>query len=87
MGMAEALQLGLEVSATDYGGNVDFCTGPLSHPISYQLIPVKEGEYPDHEGMVWADPDINHAVEVMRFVAGNRSRQPFCSPEWIAGYR
>ena len=87
LGMAEALQLGLEVIATDYGGNVDFCTGPLSHPISYQLIPVKEGEYPDHEGMVWADPDINHAVEVMRFVAGNRSRQPFCSPEWIAGYR
>ena len=85
--MAEALQLGLDVIATDYGGNVDFCTGPLAHPIPYQLIPVQEGEYPDHEGMVWVDPDINHAVEVMRSVAANRSRQAFCSVELIAGYR
>ena len=27
-GMAEALQLGLDVIATDYGGNTDFCIGP-----------------------------------------------------------
>ncbi|MEA5413873.1 hypothetical protein [Synechococcus sp. BA-132 BA5] len=87
LGMAEALQLGLDVIATDYGGNVDFCAGPLAHPISYQLIPVKEGEYPDHEGMIWAEPDLNHAVEVMQSVATNRSRQPFCSPAWISDYR
>ena len=31
-GMAEALQLGVDVIATAYGGNTDFCTGPLSTP-------------------------------------------------------
>ena len=29
----EALQLGLDVIATDYGGNTDFCNGPLSHSL------------------------------------------------------
>ena len=32
-GMAEALQLGVDVIATDYGGNTDFCIGPLAHPV------------------------------------------------------
>ena len=29
-GMAEALQLGVDVIATDLGGNTDFFTGPLT---------------------------------------------------------
>ena len=32
-GMAEALQLGMDVIATAYGGNTDFSTGPLAHPL------------------------------------------------------
>ena len=32
-GMEEALQLGLDVIAAYYGGNTDFCTGPLAHPL------------------------------------------------------
>jgi glycosyltransferase involved in cell wall biosynthesis len=32
-GMAEALQLGVDVITTAYGGNTDFCTGPLAHPV------------------------------------------------------
>ncbi len=32
-GMAEALQLGVDVIATAYGGNTDFCAGPLAHPV------------------------------------------------------
>jgi len=31
--MAEALQLGVDVIATAYGGNTDFCSGPLAHPV------------------------------------------------------
>ncbi|MCP9860298.1 MULTISPECIES: glycosyltransferase [unclassified Cyanobium] len=87
MGLAEAFQLGLDVIATDYGGNVDFCEGPLAHPIPYRLVPVKEGEYPDHEGMIWAEPDMGRAVEAMRVVAEKRMKQPFCSPAQIANYR
>ena len=54
IGLAEALQLGLDVIATDYGGNTDFCRGPLAHPIPYHLIPVLPGDYPYHQGLVWA---------------------------------
>ena len=39
-GMAEALQLGLDVIATAYGGNTDFCTGHLAHPVRCQELPI-----------------------------------------------
>lgn len=87
LGMAEAFQLGLDVIATHYGGNVDFCSGPLAHPVPYQLIPVEAGEYPDHEGMVWAEPDIVRAAELMVDVAQKRFLQPITSPEVIDVYR
>ena len=87
LGMAEAFQLGLDVIATDYGGNVDFCTGPLAHPVPYHLIPVEAGEYPDHEGMMWADPDVKQAAELMVAVAKKRSNQPITSPDVVSSYR
>ena len=31
-GMAEALSLAVDVIATAYSGNTDFCTGPLAYP-------------------------------------------------------
>jgi glycosyltransferase involved in cell wall biosynthesis len=87
LGIAEALQLGLDVIATNYGGNVDFCTGPLAHPVSYHLIPVEAGEYPDSEGMLWAEPDIEHAAELMVKVAAKRLMRPITSPELVASYK
>jgi glycosyltransferase involved in cell wall biosynthesis len=87
LGMAEAFQLGLDVIATDYGGNVDFCTGPLAHPVPYHLVPVESGEYPDHEGMMWADPDVKQAAELMVAVARKRSEQPITSPDVVSSYR
>jgi len=87
LGMAEAFQLGLDVIATDYGGNVDFCTGPLAHPVPYYLIPVEAGEYPDHEGMMWADPDVKKAAELMVAVARKRSEQPITNPAVVSTYR
>ena len=50
--MAESLQLGLDVIATAYGGNTDFCTGPLAHPCA--------------DGHVWCEPDLDHAAELMQ---------------------
>ena len=43
-GMAEAVQLGVNVIATAYGGNTDFCTGPLPTPCAY--------------GHLWGEPDL-----------------------------
>lgn len=86
-GHAEALQLGLDVIVTDYSSTTDFCTGPLAHPVRYQLIPVQEGEYFDHEGQVWADADVNHAAERLREVALHRLEQPQPDQGLAASYR
>lgn len=68
-GMAEALQLGVDVIATAYGGNTDFCTGPLAHPVRCQEVPIPRGAYPCADGHVWGEPDLDHAAELMRQVA------------------
>lgn len=71
-GMAEALQLGLDVIATDYSGNTDFCTGPLAHPVRWRPAPIPRGAYPCADGHSWAEPDLDHAVLLMREVAAQR---------------
>lgn len=71
-GIAEALQLGLDVIATAYGGNTDFCTGPLAHPVRHQVVPIPRGAYPCADGHSWAEPDLEHAAELMQQVAARR---------------
>ena len=73
-GMAEALQLGLDVIATDYGGNTDFCDGPLSHPVRCKEVPIPRGAYPCADGHCWGDPDLDHAAELMQEVAERRQK-------------
>lgn len=65
-GMAEAMCLGKPVIATDYSGNLDFMNEENSCLVRYKLIPVREGQYPYPEGQVWAEPDVDHAVEYMQ---------------------
>ena len=67
-GLAEAMFLGKPAIGTDYSGNRDFLNAETGFPVPYRLVPVKAGEYPDHEGQVWADPDINVAARQMAFV-------------------
>ena len=57
-GMAEALQLGVDMIATAYSGNTDFCTGPLAYPCA--------------DGHVWGEPDPDHSAELMQLVAALR---------------
>ena len=78
--MAEALQLGLDVIATDFGGNTDFCTGPLSHPVRYRQVPIPRGAYPCAEGHQWAEPDLEHAT-------GANPCDPSRDPAVLAQYR
>ena len=68
-GMAEALQLGVDVIATDFGGNTDFCTGPLAHPVRWREVPIPRGSYQFADGHVWAEPDLDHASEICQRLA------------------
>ena len=96
-GMAEALQLGLDVIGTDYGGNTDFCTGPLAHPVRCQEVPIPRGSYPCADGHLWGEPDLDHAAELMQQVAARRlalandheasATDPSRDPAVLAAYR
>lgn len=74
-GLAEALQLGADVVATNFGGNTDFCTGRLAHPVRWRKAPIPRGSYPHADGHSWAEPNLEHAVQLCRQVAADRSTQ------------
>lgn len=64
-GCAEAMSLGHPVIATAYSGNMDYMAPEVSFGVDYQLVPVREGEYPHHENQLWAEPDYEQAVGYM----------------------
>jgi glycosyltransferase involved in cell wall biosynthesis len=64
-GLAEAMLLGKPAIGTDYSGNTDFLKPATGYPVPYDLVPVGAGEYPDHEGQMWAEPDIGAAARAM----------------------
>lgn len=82
--LAEALQLGLHVIASDVGGNTDFCTGPLAHPVPCREVPIPRGAYPCADGHVWGEPDLDHAAALMRQLAakGVVSPNPLLAQEY-----
>jgi 2-polyprenyl-3-methyl-5-hydroxy-6-metoxy-1,4-benzoquinol methylase/glycosyltransferase involved in cell wall biosynthesis len=80
--MAEAMSLGKPVIATGYSGNMEYMTAANSYLVKYELIPIATPHGPYHTGE-WADPDLDHAASLMRFVfenpgaakeVGNRAR-------------
>ena len=64
--LAECLLLGLDVVATNYSGNTDFCKGKHAHPIDYDLTVVQDGGYPYHHNQTWAEPCHEHAAKTLR---------------------
>lgn len=64
-GLAEAMYLGKPVIATAYSGNLDFMHAHNSLLVDYQLIPLREGDYPAWQDQFWADPDIEQAARLM----------------------
>ena len=70
--IAEAMALGKPVIATGYSGNMDFMNMENSYPVDYNLIKIDRDYGPYQKGNYWAEPDINHAAELMRKVFENR---------------
>lgn len=66
--IAEAMYLEKPVIATGYSGNMDFMNFYNSFPVKYDLIEIREDCGPYKAGMTWADPDTEHAAELMRYV-------------------
>ena len=64
--LAEALLLDLQLIATDFSGNLDFCDGERVGLVKHKPQIVRKNEYFHGHGQRWADPDIGHAAELMR---------------------
>ncbi|MGB0467919.1 MAG: glycosyltransferase [Pontibacterium sp.] len=63
--LVEAQLLGLDLVTTGYSGNMNFCSENSTCLVDYEYVSLKKDEYFYGEGQVWADPDINHAAELM----------------------
>jgi glycosyltransferase involved in cell wall biosynthesis len=72
--LAEAMYLGKPVIATAYSGNMDFMNVNNSLLVKYELAELDKDYGPYEKGNVWAEPDIEHAAELMRWVYDNRDK-------------
>ena len=70
--IAEAMALGKPVIATPYSGNADFFDLNNGLPVRYRLVRLEEdaGPYPAHAH--WAEPDEEHAAQLLRAVFDDR---------------
>ena len=70
--IAEAMGLGKPVIATGWSGNTDFMDVSNGFPVDYRLVELEENVGPYQAGEVWAEPSVEHAAELMRYVADHR---------------
>jgi glycosyltransferase involved in cell wall biosynthesis len=73
--IAEAMLLHKPVIATDYSATTELVTPQTGLSVDYKLVPVGEGQYPFHDGQVWADPDIGHAAWQMARVCDSHGTE------------
>ena len=59
------------VIATDYSANAEFMTVNNSFPVKYELKKLESDFGLYQKGSSWAEPDVSHAAELMRFVFEN----------------
>ena len=69
--MAEAMFYGKPVIATGYSSNTEFMNLGNSYLVKYKLIPIEKDCGPYKKGNVWAEPDVEHAADLMRHVFNN----------------
>lgn len=71
-GMVCAMHMGKPVIATAYSGNLDFMNPENSFFVRYKLTELDKDYGPYKKGNVWAEPDIEHAAELMKRVYEDR---------------
>lgn len=72
MPVIEAMACGLPVIATNWSAHVDFMDESVAYPLNVaELIPAK-AKCPYYEGFVWAQPDEEHLIHLMRHVYQER---------------
>lgn len=70
--LAEAMLAGKPVIATAWSGNLDFMNEENSYLVKNKLIELDQNYGPYMAGEFWAEPDQEHAAQLMRQVFENR---------------
>ena len=68
MGLAQAMFLGKPVIGTAYSGNLEFMTPQNSFLVGCDVVELACDYGPYERGNVWAEPDLDHAAELLRQV-------------------
>ncbi|MBB4807645.1 glycosyltransferase involved in cell wall biosynthesis [Chryseobacterium defluvii] len=71
--MAEAMYLGKPVIATAYSANTEFMNLNNSFPVKYDLIKTGNLYSGSTDKDIWADPDTDHAAELMSTIYNDKS--------------
>lgn len=71
--LAEAMYARKPVIATAYGGNTDFMNINNSFLVKYRLVELEMDYGPYKKGNFWAEPDVNHAAQLMKYVFENQN--------------
>jgi glycosyltransferase involved in cell wall biosynthesis len=66
--VAEAMLLAKPVIATRYGGTQEFLNDENAYLVDWEPTSIGEGAFPYPPDGVWAEPDLDHAAELMRHV-------------------
>jgi glycosyltransferase involved in cell wall biosynthesis len=70
--IAEAMWLGTPIVATGWSGVMDMLDSENSLLVRFATVPVRPGDYPEApRGATWAEPDLEHAAECLRRLAGD----------------
>jgi glycosyltransferase involved in cell wall biosynthesis len=72
--LTEAMNLGKPVIATAYSSNLDFMNEGNSFLVKYRLTEIEKDHGPYKKGCLWAEPDVDHAAELMRYAYHNRDQ-------------
>jgi glycosyltransferase involved in cell wall biosynthesis len=67
--LIEAMYLGKPVIATGYGGVTDFLDGETGQVVRHRMTALEKTQGPYPAGAAWAEPDADHAAELMLALA------------------
>lgn len=70
--LAEAMFLGKPVIGTNWSGNTDFMNPGNAGAVNYRLVRLGQDYGPYRAHQHWAEPDLDHAVYLMRRMASDR---------------
>jgi GT2 family glycosyltransferase/SAM-dependent methyltransferase/glycosyltransferase involved in cell wall biosynthesis len=70
--MAHAMAAGRPVIATGWSGNTDFMDASNSLLVRFELTSIERDVGPYKAGGMWAEPDVDHASALIRYLFDNR---------------